>query len=412
MAHYKIIHRKLSGGNYIDTELTGFISATIELGIGKQANRFEIVFPKPRPDINQDDYIIFYKSDFPLTTLSSDKIIFFGQVKRYKYKNDGKSQKVTIEGYDYTYLVLQKQEVVRGQNETVPEIITKILKRISLSLDGSGQSAIDTSGIATTRSDGSAFPVIDNFVSNFENVYDVILKLSDPQYTGDTKTYLFYIDSDNVAHWYHPDDSTYLSGVTLNKFSQGLLDYSFETSTEGIPGILIVDCGIGLAGSTVTTWGINPYVKSMTTRVSVHKELARSMWDLEKVRGNLVKDSNGLFSDENGNKYSASGYPLQVEPTVTVNNDSEYISWFNDKVRQLGNVVANKIFATFGTGYWKGSMSFRDTTLRQGQLVTVNFPDVHIQLSNKPLRIAKVRISFGKNIFTTIELVDDEYAKW
>ncbi|RLF44284.1 MAG: hypothetical protein DRN17_04715 [Thermoplasmata archaeon] len=413
MAFYKIIHRKKVGASYVDTELTDYLSATVELTIGKQANRFEITFPKPKPDLAQEDFIIFYKSDTPLTTLSDDKIIFFGQIKPYKYKNDGKSEKVTVSGYDYTYLLLQKQEVVREQGKTAPEIIDNILKRISLSQDGTGTSGIDTSGIATTKSDGNSFPVIDNFVSNFENVYDVILKLSTPQYTGDTKTYLFYINSNNVAHWYHPDDSSYLSGVTITPYSPNLLDQSFETSTEGIPGILVVDCGIGLSGSTVTTWAINPYVKSMTTRVTVKKNLARELWYLEKYIGNLVENSTGVFSDEKGTHYTAAkSYPFTTSWGETVEDDNDYISKFNQKLRDIGNIEAQKIFGKFGTGYWKGSLSFRDTTLSQGELVTVKFPKVHKLLANKPLRISKVRISFGKNLFTTVELIDDEYAQW
>ena len=413
MAFYKIIHRKKVGNNYVDVELKDYVSAVVELGIGKQANRFEITFSRPRPDINQEDYILFYKSDYPITSLNSNQVIFFGQVKSFKYKNDGKKEIVTVSGYDYTYLILQKQEVVREQNKTAPQIISNILKRISLSYDGTGKSMIDTSGIATTRSDGSPFPVIENFVSNFENVYDIILKLSAPEYTGDTKTYLFYIDSNNVAHWYHPNDTSYLSGVTINVYTPNLLDYSFETTTEGIPGILIVDCGIGLSGSTVTTWAINPYVKSTTTRVAVKKNLARVLWYMEKYIGNLVENPSGSFIDENGKKYSANkSYPFTTSWGEEVTDDTDYISKFNEKLRDLGNLEAQKIFGTFGTGYWKGSLSFRDTTLRQGELVTVDFPEIHQLLKNKPLRISKVRIKFGKNLFTTVEVVDDEYAQW
>ena len=408
MAFYKVIHRKKEGNSYIDTELTDFIEARIQLGLGKKANRFEVTFPRPKREIKSEDFIIFYKSNQPLTTLSSDKVIFYGQVKNYDYKKGNNGEILKVSGYDYTYSVLQKAIVVRETNLTARDLIINILQKTTLSTDGSGTSYIDTSGIVTTKHNGSPFPTI-SFTSTYENAYDIILKLSSPEYTGDTKTYLFYIDSNNVAHWFHPDDPTYISNIVLTPYYENLLDYSFTFSSEGIPGILLMDCGKGLSGGTVTTWLTNPYVSSFDMKVAVKKQLARDVWTAEIRAGNLVESSTGDFTrSEIGKYYDAVGYPLTTTFGEVVNSDSEYISKFNEEIRRKGRVEIRKIFGAFGMGTWKGTLNFRDITATAGDLITVQFPKVHEQLSNKKLRIDDVNVVFGKNIFTTIRLKEDE----
>ena len=76
-----------------------------------------------------------------------------------------------------------------------------------------------TTYVATTKSNGSPF-IDTTYSAVYKPVYEVIEELSQVQYTGDTRPFIFWMDANNMLHWVYPSQ---VWNGTINELTCGYL---------------------------------------------------------------------------------------------------------------------------------------------------------------------------------------------
>ena len=289
--------------------------------------------------------------------------------------------------------------------DTVPNIIKNIVGQISDKGDGTND--ITTNNVATTNAGGGSFPTI-TYAQNFKPVVEWISELSQPDFTGDDRAYMFYVDKDNDLHWFYPTQTT---SASIVEGTDEIYSINLSRNNNKIVNMVIFNAGTDCNGNGILWYTWDKTTKSSTLKMKYVSmtDIAKMMFDDEIAAGNLAESSSGTIPYK-GKLYYLTSSSGTTSWNESYSSESDYKNKFRERAKALGEARGQKIVQRLGKLTWSGGVEVKGTTgCVAGDLLSCTFPT--LGLTNYKLRIVDVQHTFGTNGWiTTFQLEEDEEA--
>lgn len=209
-----VVYRQENGG-FI--EANDIIDVRVTLNSQAKSNIAELTINNYRNHLtnegelayNVDDILKIYAAEGIVDISNPEHLIMTAYIKNIDFTPVAKT--IKIKCGDKTYDMLNQVYQNDHQAESLPVVIKEVIDTIVN--DGSEQ-FYNNYDIAQTKSDGQVFPFV-NYASANKTAYEVIAELSQPEYTGEDREYIFWFDENEKFHWQYPSSdirSTLLFG--------------------------------------------------------------------------------------------------------------------------------------------------------------------------------------------------------
>jgi hypothetical protein len=469
------IRRDSEGQLGTPEDLTDAVDWNFKKGVGGKTATFEVNLKNNWKDyiavagsrigevkIQADDIIKVYADVNPITK-TSGQLIMVGNVMSYEGKIDSKKRTIKIKCSDYSQLILNKippqGKFKASTGATASSIVVDIVKQISQDENTPGVDSfnIDTTNVATTRSNSSAFPNIDaakmmkpayewlNDMSQIENTNSVAEQTPGGTLI-DTKSYIWYVDENNKLFWFFPDDT---STVTLTHGITPIYNIKLKQDIFDVINMVIIRGGKDKAGSGITWYHYDSTSKQTELRYKVipkpkladlkREELinednvkttldgevaiadttisltdASSLASSGTVRINeeFVQYTGKSSNDITGCKRGS--FSTAPSTHATGSNVDDAITYgamtneaFRDAIKAAIVTQGQNITTRYGSARWKGTIEVRGGKYTAGQIITLVAKD--IGLVSQDLRIHDVHQQMTKKgWFTTLKVEEDE----
>jgi len=264
------------------------------------------------------------------TTLSNNDIIWNGKFVDYSRNESPDGVKLTLQvldwGYDVFNVFSQRKFIDLGL--TTNEVLELIIHIATENDDRTYN--VDTSNIATTRNDGSLFPVID-YANTLKPVYELTDELSQPQWTNaegeDVIKYPMVLDFRGTdVYWYEQPLST---SLVIDNYSD-VISISYNTSNEQTATRLILEVGEDLDGDPVHT-----YISDNKNSSAVVKESFKSEIKLTGKNNDYDNEYNELRATAIANSWS--NQKFRDEARTLAESFAE--TWFRTVGRKLPTII-------------------------------------------------------------------------
>lgn len=412
-----------------------FSSVTVNLKEKLEGNSMTVQIENPYEILSNseikfkinDRFDFFAKTDYTGsgldTSATSVDLLFSGTLKSIKLKTENKFR-CTLEFVDSTYSILNKLWSKNYEGFTAPQIIHKILEFVSDTGEGNiitfpyDNTDPYTSGIQNKRPNGTDFP-IKPYGNAHKPVFEFIEDLSQVEYTNYdtelstelicTRPFKYYIDRQNVFHWFYPTDTPNY------EFEYGATDVVGSDTThhrilsEGLTlsqldeiNFIIFKAGEDMDNVQILDYDLDATAESLTT--------ADSFRNWESIAKNMkIKDASNLtFVKSQEYDYPAT-YPVIPKWDTkgrSVTSDSEY----NDNFREIAIAEAkNKcksIFNATGDPRWKGKIKIKGENIKPTELIKYINTKLGI---NRLLRVKGITHNITKGDYTsTLDIQEDE----
>ena len=469
---FKLVwYEKLSDGTLATgVDITDAVSWDVKKGIKSKAASFDINLKNNWKShiatagdrinemaIQADDEIKVYADNAPITEDAS-QLLMVGTVMAFEGLASGKKRTIKVKCSDKSQLILNKiapkGNYASGSGWTASSIIIDVVKQIS---QNAGSFDIDTSNVATTRSDSSAFPAID-VGKSMKPVHEWINELSNPERTNsaaelapggtlvDTKTYIWYLDENNKLFWFYPDDSVQ---YTLVYGVDRVFQVKLKKDVFDVINMVIIRGGKDKRGSGITWYYYDRATKQKELRFKVlprprlaelEREVLIQEDDTQTTLDGAITNDATTISLTDASSFPASGHvrigeeyiaysgkssndltgctraafataAVQHEDDVLVKDASTYGAMsnddFRDRVKNLIESEGQKITTKYGDPRWRGSIEVEGAKYTAGELLNITCEDIGV--SNQILRIIDVHHQMTKKgWFTTLKVEEDE----
>jgi len=239
---YKILHTDVDG---VETNLNQYtLDFNISKGTEAKKNTITLNLTNANSKLNDinfitdDSSIKCYLDWNPITT--QDPIISSTlNALSYGLDNKGKA-KQKLKATDKTGLFLSKlwsQSIQQSSSIKVDAAVKQVIGHIN---DFDTGTSVTTNNVATTKADGSAFDIDVDIAKTWKPGYEWLNELSQPNYTGEDRPYVYWVDEDNDLHWTYPFQKP---NTTLSSTIDAIVTTVPVTSTVGYPdsGTFVID---------------------------------------------------------------------------------------------------------------------------------------------------------------------------
>lgn len=349
------------------------INARVTLNKDAKANNVEITFSYKNnlsggePKFKSGEFFSIYATEGLLNrdSLLPEQLIGTFKILNQEQMSDDKILKFNCS--DITYDLLSNL-YTRDITDTSPNIIKNILD--TATENGNTQSKSQTN-IQTTRSDGSAFPNVENFVSLYKTSYECISELSQPANTGDNLPYIFWVSPDGTFNWKYPESEPQVLKLVYGEEPVISMKHSKE-ETQTI-SFLIFDCGEDKNGASILDFYLKPDAGTIKGQTKF-----QPMTDIAK----LEKRS------------------LEVQGTYDSTSNAEFV----EACIKIGKARAETIVNKVGEGLKNATINVRGGHYNPADLYLVSGPATPEQ----GLRLERVVHTFNRNGWDTqLNLVED-----
>lgn len=261
MVNYKVVHTDKFG---IETEVFP-LSIRVTYTKEPESNIAEFIF-KAGDVVSNGEYLMDYKDKFIVYAVQSgnniteadDEVLGTMTLSRYEGQESGKT--VTVICRDLTFTLLQNIYARKfDENSTIssPNLVANVVD--TLSRDGLKPSQ-GTSEIDQLRPDGSSFPTF-AYTTVYDTGYNVISDVSQTEYTGTEKSYLFYIKPNGYFVWTYP--SSTIESQVFEYGKHPVLDMPTKFDESEVVNAVIYDAGVDLDGNRITGLINKPEIEGM-----------------------------------------------------------------------------------------------------------------------------------------------------
>ena len=203
-----------------------------------------------------DDIKIYLGTAPVSSTVASDMLCSMSIVGiEQAYEEEGKSIKLNCA--DKTFLLLSQYAVgnypITGSTAPVYQLIQQVIRQWTRTGNSTADVIDVTSYMATTRSDLSAFPGT-FYTCVYKPIYEVVQELSQPQYTGDTRPFLFWVDELNNLHWLYPSQT---GGITLSDLTGNVYSINIKKEEREEVNMIIFNAGKDKNGISILDYAVN-----------------------------------------------------------------------------------------------------------------------------------------------------------
>ncbi len=402
--------------------------------------------------VAEDQTIEVYYDEDTAITKSNEQLIITGKVNEIKPKLSGDKNIIGVKARDHTYLMLNRlwsKNYPSGTIDNASEVIINVVQHISSNQAGGFH--ISTNNVAITQSDSSAFPTLGSGNTPtielvFKTIYEWVQTLSQPEYTGEDKGMLFWVDKDLDLHWVYPTTTTTGS---LTEGRDDIIAYNFTKSTDSRINMVIYTAGKDKTGASILWYYFDPQVETkqfafkFQPMEDVSRDYRRSIEVARTTLNETLTNSDTTISITDASSFSASGTiridnefidysgvstndltgctrgvdgtPAAAHDDGTiVIDETTYAATSNSNYRTACETKANDkskaIIQKYGGLRWKGTIERRGKCSKnQGDLDTLTFPS--FGFTNKKLRIKDIQYYLDMNGFRhNIEYEEDEKA--
>lgn len=268
---------------------------------------------------------------------------------------------VTLKGIDKTYNMLAKLYV---GDETAPanEIIENIVQTINE--NGLTTQSIVTH-IAQTKSDGTSFPVKE-YTSVYKTAYDAITELSQINYTGDNREYIFWFDENNEFWWIYPNNDP--PAETFKLSDNNIISMKIEKTESETISMVIYNAGNDLNGNAWLGFYFDPLATSFKNRM-----LYQPMTDI----------SRDLYTK------------LEKEGKIGTITNEEYVALLDEAAQARARAIISKV----GQGLWEANITVRGQKFTPGSIYGVDASKLGLSVLN--LRLTRVVHTMNRNGWNT-----------
>jgi hypothetical protein len=281
---------------------------------------------------------------------------------------DERKIKVTL--MDRTYNVLSR--IWAGD---LTDTVDAIVRNIAQVIVEDGTTATYTTNIASTNSSGAAFPSI-NYFSTYKSAYEIIQELSQPEYTGDDRTYLFWVDENNVVNWQYPGQT--VESTELNHGSDPVKTMKVNKTEADTISMVIYNAGADKNDTDYVNFYLDPEAGSIKNNMKYV-----SMVDISKDLKKTLTD-NGTYASTSNEDYQAT---LQTNAVIR----------------------CRRIVQNIGQGLWQANVGVPGEKYTYGNLYNVS--STSFGFPKTELRINRIVHRMDKNGWQTdLELLQDADA--
>lgn len=347
-------------GSTTGTELLNVIDVRITISGNAKSNTAEVVLTTIRGQgiidgnviYNPDDTFKVYAAEGEVNTGNADHLIGVFTIQDVEVQTESRTLKVTL--MDKTYDMLSKI-YVGDLNDTVPNIIANVYQTIT-----NNRSAL--TNIASTKSDSSAFSAVEYFVVN-KTAFEVINELSQPNYTGDDRTYIFWVDETEKLHWVYPGQT-----VEAQEFVYGtepVINMKLTRAESSIVSMVIYNAGPDLNGNDYIDFYLAPNANTIKGQMR-YEEMKYLSKDLQETA------------------FWGTATNTQVQTVLKARAD--------DNCRRIVNEI--------GTGLWNADISLKGVKLSFGDLYNVSATEKGFPKTK--LRLNRIVHTMNKNGWETL----------
>jgi len=325
-----------------------------------------------------DDIKIYLGTSPVSSTVAADLLCSMSLVGIEEvYEEEGKSIKLNCA--DKTFLLLSQYAVgnypITGSTAEVYQIIQQVIRQWTR-IGNSTADVLDvTSYVATVRSNLTAFPGT-SYTCVYKPIYEVIQELSQPQYTGDTRPFLFWVDELNKLHWMYPSQT---GGTTLSDLTGSIYSIRIKKEEREEVNMIIFNCGKDKNGISILDYAVN--LESPAAKLKI------AYYDWSEITANMKN------------------------PVVKA---AQWDALSNDQVRtnskQIGQGKCKAKFAGKGL-VWKGTIQMKGTkNYVAGDLILLT--SISLGFSSYKLRIMDVvhSMDIEQGWVTSLEVEEDPLA--
>lgn len=321
-----------------------------------------------------DNYIRVYIADglVDVNDVSHLFGIFFIKTPTLTSEN----KRVKLECGNNTYKYLNKVYTADNVGKTSREIIYNVVQVGDST--GLVQNNV-TTVMDTTKSNGQPFKII-NYAAANKTMYEVVSELSQPEFTGDDKPYLFWVDEFGKFYWTYPTNT--LDEYVISYSSTDVLSMKTTKNDAETISSIIYDAGYDLEGVSI----VNLYHSPTSTSTNIKY---KTMLDINTFVRWSLKNQYGLANVENSTLLSV------------ITNDT-----FITLVKNFADARAAKYISVYSRGKWQATVEMKGAKYTMSTLHRV--VDALNYIASVNLRITRIVDKFDKNGWTTsLELEED-----
>lgn len=364
-------------GSTVGLVLDNVISVRVTRTLKAKTNTLELVLHN-RHDAAMHGGLIKYQPDEIIKVYAANGDVDITNpahlIGTYQIQNGAfntKDNVVTLKCIDKTYNMLAKL-YVGDEDAPINQIIENIVQ--SINENGLTTQPIITH-IAQTRSDGSSFPT-KTYTSAYKTAYDAITELSQIDYTGDNREYIFWFDENNEFWWVYPDDETPSEYFVLGTNDITNMKLS-KSDTESI-SMIIYNAGNDLNGNAVLGFYLDPLASSIKNRM-----LYQPMTDISRdLHAELTR--SGEISN--------------------ISND-DYVAILDERAKARARAIISKV----GQGLWQAEVDMRGKKFTPGTMYAVDASKFGLASLN--LRLTRVVHIMNRNGWLTKLTLNEDPAK-
>lgn len=326
----------------------------------------------------ESDDIEIYLGTAPVTKDNSTDLLCSMSITSVEPRYDESQRSFRLTCADKTFLLLSHYvvgdypKIVTGAgsartNELVQMIIRQWTRKTDTTTD---DIEVDTY-VDSTKSDGSTLLPYNSYSSVYKPIYEVLSELSQQQYTGDIRPFIFWVDKENYLHWIYP---TQTGGTELNEEVDQIYSIKIGKSQADEVNMVIFSAGKDKNGVNILDYDVNTEAGST---------LRMAYYDWSDITANMKL------------------------PTVIA---SQWDAWDNDTVRANAKIIGHarclKIFAGKGL-IWKGTIVMKgNRDFNAGDLIKLTSQSCGF--NDYRLRIMDIIQDITKgNWQTTLEVEED-----
>lgn len=271
---------------------------------------------------------------------------------------------------DLTYNQLN-QLYTRDVTGTAPDIINNIVQWIDT--NGINQNS-QTTYIQGLKSDGTVFPEV-RYTPVWKTAYDAISELSQTNYTGDDRAYIFWVNPDNSFTWIYPPQDPEPLPLVHGQFP--VLDLQLNLVESQVISMIIFDAGEDKNGNAIMDFEYKA--------------------DAAEIKGAVRFQPMIHISPSVKARYTQAEFDVLDNAT------------FRDICTQAAKGEAQRILQRVGQGLWEAVVEIPGARYMPGALYTVRAPLMGFSATN--LRLERVVHSLNRNGWQTRLQLKEDPAK-
>jgi hypothetical protein len=330
--------------------------------------RFSVGGTSTTGAVDQTDDIEIYLGTAPVTQDNSDDLLCSMSITGIEERFDENQKSFRLSCADKTYLLLSHYVVgdyPQGGGSAPAYEIGQQMIRQWVNHTSSTADAIDVDTyVGTVQSDGSAMPDV-KYSAVYKPIYECLSELSQQQYNGDIRPFIFWVDKQNKLHWIYPSQS---GGIALNEVDDEIIQLKMEKNDANDINMIIYTAGKDKNGVNILDYEVS--TESGST-------LRMAYYDWSDITANMK---------------------------LPANIGTQWGAWDNDTVRSqakdTGKAVCGRIFAGKGL-MWSGTITLKGTKKYvSGDMINLTSPT--FGFANYKLRVMDITQSVSNSGWQTI----------